>query len=86
MPYTEVDPRSEVDSEVGSDRSEAQQDYEPVWGSDGWPRPCSNGLDEGDQLLLRSMLALSPLERLQTLSGFIGVSSEIRRAEQLRSD
>jgi len=51
----------------------------PVWGAEGWPRPLEGGLDEGDRLLILSMLELTPLERLQAIAGFANGVAEIQR-------
>lgn len=58
--------------------------YEPPWGADGWPR-VEGELDEGDRLLIQSMLALSPMERLRRLESFVNGLDELRRAE-IRTD
>jgi len=44
---------------------------EPPWGAEGWPRPDESGLDEGDLLLIRSWLAMTPLERLKSLERMV---------------
>lgn len=51
----------------------------PVWGANGWPRPTENGLDEGDRLLILAMLELTPLQRLQSIAGFVNGIAEIQR-------
>lgn len=51
----------------------------PVWGANGWPRLLPSGLDEGDRLLIQSMLELSPLERLQELASSGAAIDTLRR-------
>lgn len=51
----------------------------PVWGADGWPRQVETGLDEGDRLLVRRMLELTPLERLQELASSAAAIEKLRR-------
>ena len=51
-------------------RPRSTDDYRPAWGADGWPRPVGE-LDEGDLLLIQSMLELSPFERLRQLERFV---------------
>ena len=46
------------------------EDFRPAWGVDSWPRRMGE-LDEGDLLLIDSMLELSPLERLNHLEQFV---------------
>ena len=51
----------------------------PVWGADGWPRQLESGLDEADELLIRSHLAMTPAERLRALENFVNGVEAIRR-------
>lgn len=57
----------------------------PVWGAKGWPRELEGGLDEGDHLLIRRMLALTPLERLEAVTSSANALEKLRRA-RVRAD
>jgi hypothetical protein len=60
--------------------------FEPPWGADGWPRPTERGLDEGDLLLIASMLELTPRQRLESLERFVAGLEGLRDARSIRSD
>lgn len=55
--------------------------YEPPWGADGWPRRVGE-LDEGDLLLIDSMLELSPFERLKTLEQIVNDLGRLKRVRR----
>jgi hypothetical protein len=63
---------------------ERENDIEPPWGADGWPRRTESGLDEGDLLLIASMLELTPRQRLDSLRSFVDGLQELRLAESIR--
>jgi hypothetical protein len=58
--------------------------FEPPWGADGWPRPTESGLDEGDLLLIASMLELTPRQRLESLKLFVDGLEGLRDARSIR--
>jgi hypothetical protein len=58
--------------------------FEPPWGADGWPRLTETGLDEGDLLLISSMLELTPRQRLESLTRFVDGLEGLRHARSLR--
>lgn len=67
---------------MSEDRSESE---EPAWGAQGWPRQLEGGLDEGDHLLIRRMLALTPLERLKAVTSSANALVKLRQA-RVRAD
>jgi hypothetical protein len=64
--------------------------FEPPWGADGWPRTTESGLDEGDLMLIASMLELTPRQRLETLRSYAGLrrigALGLPRARSVRPD
>jgi hypothetical protein len=62
-----------------------RRDFEPPWGADGWPRRTESGLDEGDLLLIASMLELTPRQRLESLRSYVAGLEDIRDASRIRS-
>jgi hypothetical protein len=58
--------------------------YQPAWGVDGWPRKTMADLDEGDLLLIASMLELTPRQRLESLRSFVGSVDQLRDARSIR--
>lgn len=65
--------------------SERAEPFEPTWGRDEWPRVVEGGLDEGDLQLITAMLALSPLQRLQSLQNQVELM-KARCVEDVRAD
>lgn len=59
-------------------KSGPTEPYRPAWGADAWPRQVGE-LDEGDLLLIESMLALSPRERLVQLEQFVNGLGKLER-------
>ena len=57
--------------------SPASEKFSPAWGIDNWPRRVGE-LDEGDLLLIDSMLELSPLERLNHLEQFVNGLDQLK--------
>jgi hypothetical protein len=64
--------------------SDRDATFEPAWGADGWPRRTETGLDEGDLLLIDSMLELTPRQRLESLRSFVGGLDQLRDARSIR--